>query len=69
MDVNRGSYQQTTTTITDWAIELDLSSPYALSSGRSTIAFHVDGEDVHWQADMLLSIMFTLYATTAATDW
>ena len=65
---NGGLYQQTADTITDWAIQLDLSSPYALSSGLSTIAFEINGEGLHWQGDMLLSIMFASSTTTAATD-
>ena len=66
--MNGGLYQQTVGTISDWAIELDLSSPYALSTGLSTIAFEINGEGVHWQGDMLLSIMFALFISTAAPD-
>ena len=69
MSMKGGLYQQETATITDWAIELDLSSPYALSTGRSTIAFDVNGEDVDRQADMLLSIMFASTTSTTFSDW
>ena len=62
------SYQQTTDTITDWAIQLDMGSPYALSAGFSKIAFAINGSNVHWQGDMLLSIMFASSTSTAATD-
>ena len=65
--MNGGFYQQTADTITDWAIELDMGSPYALSAGLSTIAFEINGSGVHWQADMLLSIMFASSTTTASS--
>merc|ERR1719295_716620 len=47
-------HADTADTITDWAIELDMGSPYALSAGLSTIAFEINGSGVHWQADMFM---------------
>ena len=46
---------QTSTAIEEWGIEVDLSSPYALSSGLSTITLELDGQRDVTQADMLLS--------------
>ena len=39
----------------DWAIEVDLSESYALSTGVSTISFELDGEKINKQGDILLS--------------
>ena len=43
--------------IEDWALEVDLSGAFALSPGRSSISFTIDGERVTDEADMLLSVI------------
>merc|ERR1719295_2151715 len=40
--------------IEDWAIEVDLSDAFALSSGLSSISFTIDGERVNSEADMFM---------------
>ena len=58
---------QRSTAIEEWGIEVDLSSPYALSSGLSTITLELDGQRDVTQADMLLSSFFVFSLCIPAT--
>ena len=48
-------HKQRSELIEDWAIEIDLHAPFALSTGFSSLSFQVDGRRVNSQADILLS--------------
>ena len=55
---------QTSDVIEDWAIEVDLSGAFALSSGLSSISFTIDGAGVlNSEADMLLSVIILCIPT------
>ena len=59
---------QRDTTIVDWAIELDLNGPFALSSGESSLSFTIDGEKVNSQGDILLSNCYCFYPLCDSPD-
>ena len=60
---------QTNVLIEDWAIELDLNGPFALSSGVSTVSFVIDGKKANdKQGDMLLS-HFVVYLSPFVSLW
>ena len=56
---------QTSFAIEDWAIEVELSDAFALSTGLSSIKFEVNGERLDAQCDALLSVL-NLYLPTAS---
>jgi len=55
--------------IEDWAIQLDLSSDFALSAGRSTISFEIDGRKIKYQADIFLGFGDGTKLITFALDF
>ena len=50
-------YPQTSDEIEDWAIGIELSSSFAVSTEVTTLSFKLDGERVNDDADLLFSIL------------